>query len=263
MREILENKFYHTILLLIIMLVMLQVTNLVFKGIIKKKKRIGMSFFRGILQGCIVIFFIFQIGGQFDKFSDSIDTIIQSGSLIVVLLGFILQQSLSNIVHGMVLVAFKPFEIGSRIKLVNMNITGVVTNINLNNTMIKNLATSAILIIPNSVIAKEIIENFHYEEMVHKYYFDIQVSYLSDIDLAIQLVKDVVAKYSLDMRSEEDKRNKVEQVEVLVQGLDVNGVNLRCPVYTEDISSNFIACSNIRLDIVKEYKKYNIQISCS
>lgn len=245
------------------MVVVLQITNIIFNKIIQKKtKRIGISFFRGIFQAVIVIIFLIKIGGVFDLDSGTFEKIMQSSSLIVILLGFILQESLSNIVHGMLLVTFKPFEIGSRIKLVNMKITGMVTNINLNNTMIKNLATSAILVIPNSVMAKEIIENFHYdEEMVHKYYFDIQISYSSDIDLAVALIKLVVAKYSLDMRTDEERENNVEQVDVLVQGLDIYGARLRCAVFTEDISSNFKACSNIRLEIVKEFKKQGIYIS--
>lgn len=263
MKELLENELFETTVLLIFMLIVLQITNIVFNKIIQKKtKKIGISFFRGIIQAVIVIIFLIQIGGVFDLDSKTFERIMQSSSLIVILLGFILQESLSNIVHGMLLVTFKPFEIGSRIKLVNMNITGMVTNINLNNTMIKNLATSAILVIPNSVMAKEIIENFHYdEEMVHKYYFDIQISYSSDIDLAIKLIKQVVAKYSLDMRTDEEKANNIDQVDVLVQGLDIYGARLRCAVFTEDISSNFKACSNIRLEIVKAFKKHGIYIS--
>lgn len=260
-----DHQVLMAILQFAILLVVLKALSMMFK-IIRKKREIGIgvTFLQSALQAFIAIYSVIQILEPFfTGKGDLMSGLIKASPFIAVVLGFILQESLANILQGLVLILFKPFQIGSRIRLVNSNISGIVTDINLNNTMIQNLFTSAVIIVPNSVIAKEVIENFHYDNILHKYYLDIQISYNSDIDHAIELIKDIVSRYSTDSRTREEIQQGVEEVQVLVQKLDINGVNLRCPVYSKEISDNFIACSNIRHDIVKEFRDQNIRMPYS
>ncbi|HIT90803.1 MAG TPA: mechanosensitive ion channel [Candidatus Merdenecus merdavium] len=265
MENLMDHQVLMAILQFAILLVVLKALSMMFK-IIRKKREIGIgvTFLQSALQAFIAIYSVIQILEPFfTGKGDLMSGLIKASPFIAVVLGFILQESLANILQGLVLILFKPFQIGSRIRLVNSNISGIVTDINLNNTMIQNLFTSAVIIVPNSVIAKEVIENFHYDNILHKYYLDIQISYNSDIDHAIELIKDIVSRYSTDSRTREEIQQGVEEVQVLVQKLDINGVNLRCPVYSKEISDNFIACSNIRHDIVKEFRDQNIRMPYS
>lgn len=266
MDGLLDNRAIKIIVILVATLVISKVIRIAYNQIKKKKSvGIGFTFLQSAIQAGLVIFCIIEIIGEVlgDKKGAFLANLLQASPFIAVVLGFILQESLSNIIQGIILILFKPFEIGARIRLVNHNISGIVTNINLNNTMIQNLTTSAVTLVPNSVIAKEMIENFHYKDSLHKYYFDIQISFYSDIDKAIELVKKVVSTYSVDGRTEEQRKSGVEEVQVLVQRIDLNGVNLRCPVYTEDIAQNFIAMSNIRHDIIIEFHRENIRVPYS
>jgi small-conductance mechanosensitive channel len=266
MKTILENKVVFSFIILIALFLFLKISNFIFKKIRSKRDvGIGVTFLQSAFQAIVVIYslyhiFVLFIGNQETAFSENL---IKASPFIAVVLGFILQESLANILQGMVLIIFKPFQIGSRIRLVNSNISGIVTNINLNNTMIQNISTSAVMIIPNSVIAKEVIENFHYDESLHKYYFDIQISFYSEIDKAIALIKEVVGRYSVDARTDQEKSDGIDKVQVLVQRIDIHGVNLRCPVYSKEIADNFLACSNIRHDIVNEFRENNIRVPYS
>ena len=83
-------------------------------------------------------------------------------------IGFALQSSLKNIIAGTLLSYSKTFQIGDRIRILSKNITGYIEDITLRHTVVRTF-TNERVIIPNSVLADEIVVNNYLEEMETSY----------------------------------------------------------------------------------------------
>ena len=112
------------------------------------------------------------------------------------------------------------------------------------------------MIIPNSVINKAIIENSNYNNDYIGNYMEIAVSYESDLELAMEVMRDTIASHPLvtDIRTEGNKVN------VAVKELGDDGIILKATVWTRNLDDNFAACSDIRRLIKKNFDAKGISI---
>ena len=244
-----ESNLIKAVIMVIIMLVMIKIVNLVFKSS-KKKNTIHMNFIRSILQALIVIFFLIQIGSLSDAMAKFYNSILMSSSLLVVVLGFVFQEGLSNIVHGFILTFFKPFDIGDRVKVTidGVQITGYVKSINLRNTVIQNVYNNSSVIVPNAKMDLCVIDNSYFDESsVNSNFLDIEITYESNLDKACKLLSLTIDNHPLVQKV---KKADAPPTDVLVSQLGTSGVILRASVITSTIEENFVACSDIRKDLL-------------
>ena len=101
---------------------------------------------------------------------------------------FALQGPLSNYAAGITLVFTKPFKVGEIIEVAN--VMGEVQDMTLARTLVKTV-DGTLIVIPNKHIISEVIHNFSNYKRLD---ITVGVSYDSDTDKAIGLVKDVVTK---------------------------------------------------------------------
>ena len=111
--ELLSNKFILAAIYIIACMVVNKIINLFFNA---KKKRLGKesikgSFTKGALKALVIIVTVIQVASLSNTLSRFSNTILMSSSLLVVVLGFVFQEGLSNIIHGFIITLFKPFEI--------------------------------------------------------------------------------------------------------------------------------------------------------
>ena len=118
LQVITSNDLYYGIFLLIVMVVCLKIVDLAALPFRKKGKTTIMSSF---LAWCIKAFIIITFGMKILTLSEALSgfasQILMSSSLIVVVLGFVFQEGLSNIVHGLILTIFQPFKLGDRVSV--------------------------------------------------------------------------------------------------------------------------------------------------
>ena len=88
---------------------------------------------------------------------------------------------------------------------------------------------------------------------------EIAVSYESDLDHAIEVMRDTIASHPLvvDIREDRTVGNKVN---VAVKELAQDGIILKATVWTENIDDNFTACSEIRRLIKMNFDAEGISI---
>ena len=260
------NILFVAIIIIVCSFVLIKIVDLFFKLITKQAKmqdELHIKFIKRIIKGIIIIVGIFYICNQITFLKTYVLSIVASSSLLVVVLGFAAQEALANIINGTFLTIFKPFNIGDRVKLVNLNIVGIVEDISLRHTIIRTFENVRILI-PNSTINKEIVENTNYTDENICNFLDLRISYDSDIDIARNIIRELVRKhrYFVDYRTKEDIKNKMDDVRVLVRNLSPSAIELRCYIWTKTIGENFEMCSELRRDIVKAFKKNGIEIPC-
>lgn len=262
MKELLNSNLIgilsKIISMIIVYLILLHICNKIFKVVIKKNNNIQLKFIRSITKAVISVIFVFALGMLFESTRELSKMMLQSSALFVGIAGFAAQQVLADVISGMMISWTKPFNIGERVTLKDKDITGVVEDITIRHTVIKTFHNSK-LIIPNSVINKEILENSNFNSEFIGNYLEIGVAYESDIDRAIEIMEEVISKNDKVIDTREDK-TVGKAVNILVKELGESGVILKTTVWTKDTNDNFLACSEIRLAIKKAFEKNNIEI---
>lgn len=248
-----EIVFYKQLIIeIIIGLLFYIIANYIFNYFLDKNKKITLVFLYNIIKLLYVVGFVFYILKQFPIFNDFSKTFLATSTIIVAAIGFALQSSLKNIIAGTLLSYSKTFQIGDRIRILSKNITGYIEDITLRHTVVRTF-TNERVIIPNSVLADEIVVNNYLEEMETSYPLVFTIYPYDNIDKAIEIIKNVI--------KENEKTIKKDEIDVLCSDISLEGVSLKVFIWTKYIEENFKVASDVRLSILKQFKENNIQIS--
>ena len=230
-------------------------------GRIRGKPRLHRSFVRNIITVMIYTLGIVLIINQIPSFNNnSLATFLTGSGIIALALSLAAQESLGNIISGIVISASKSFEVGDRIRLVNGNITGYIEDMTMRHMVIRTFMNSRV-IIPNSVINKDMIESFSFLVKRADGFLDVAITYDSDLNLAIKIMEDVVGAHPdfVDTRPPDDDISP--KVAVFVRELGIYGVELRACVTTNFVDTNFAACSEIRRDLKLAYDNAGVKFA--
>ena len=121
---------------------------------------------------------------------------IQTTSFIAILgaaglaIGLALQGSLSNFAAGVLMIIFRPFEVGHRID--GGGVAGVVEDINIFTTQLKTVDNKTI-IVPNAILTGDNIINYSAKKIM-RVDFVIGVSYDADVDHTKKVLIDEILK---------------------------------------------------------------------
>lgn len=254
LQAITSDDLYYGLFLLAVLIIAVKLVDLIFKPF-RRKGGIHISF----AKGCIKAFLIITIGMKICSLSSVLSgftsQILMSSSLIVVVLGFVFQEGLTNIVHGFILSIFKPFQLGDRVQITidGVTITGYIKSIDLRSTIIQNVANSSNVIVPNSKMDMCVIDNSYFDsESASSNFLDFSVTYESNLEKAIYLTSQEIMAHPY-VRAVREERQMTEPVAVLVRDLADSGISLRASVVTKTVEENFAACSDIRRNLVHRF----------
>lgn len=187
-------------------------------------------------------------------------TLTAGAGIITAIMIFASQQAFSNIISGIFIVIFQPFRVNDHIKIGDLFV-GYVEDITLRHTVIRNYENRRI-IIPNSVISSETIINSNIIEDKICNFFELGISYDSDIDKAIEIIRDEAKKHPnfIDNRTEEERMDNSPEVVIRVINLGDWSVNLRAYIWSENSPSGFIMKCDLRKSIKERFDKEGIEI---
>lgn len=250
-----SNELVYALVLILIMAVLLRLLNLAGKSF-RKKEKILQRF----LMGCLKVFVVGTIGLRICSLvpglKDFTSQIVLSSSLIVVVLGFAFQEGLANIVHGFILSVFRPFEIGDRVSALidGERVTGYITEITARHTVIRNVANSAYVVVPNAKMDLAMIDNSYFDKgSMRTAFLDAQITYESDMERAIAIMEEAVRTHPIVAKAREEK-NITTPANVLVRELAPDGICLRAIVTTLTVEESFGVCSDLRRQLVHRFE---------
>ena len=225
--------------------------NKIFGMILKRKEQIHIKFLRSMSKVVLTIIAFICISGLFNTTKALSATLLTSSSLLVAIVGFAAQQVLADVISGVMLSWSRPFNLGEKVNISSLGISGIVEDMTVRHTVIRTYHNSR-MIIPNSVINKAIVENSNYNNDYIGNYMEVSVSYESNLEQAIEVMRETIASYPLvvDIRPDPSEGNKVN---VAVKELGDDGIILKSTVWTKNIDDNFTACSDIRRLIKKNF----------
>lgn len=112
------------------------------------------------------------------------------GSLAVALAA---KETLSDTLAGFVIMVDRPFRIGDRIEIQDLDTWGDVVDVGLRSSRIRT-RDNRMVIIPNSIIGKSLIVNHSYPDSTYRIQIQIGVAYGSDIERTRLAIVDAVQK---------------------------------------------------------------------
>ena len=194
---------------------------------------------------------------QFDIFNSFSVTLLSGLGIGSVVLGFAAQESLKNFFGSVAIVLGNPYEVGDFIECIDKGVSGTVEDITMRHTIIRTINNRRV-IIPNCEMNTYTIENFNYSENENVKLVDFSISYESDIDKAINIIKEEMEKmYHPNPKG----RNKdVEFPKVRVSELGDSGVTLRAWVWGNNNNDVFENTYKLQYSLKKRFLEEGIEI---
>jgi len=253
-------------IVLVILIVTFILAKLIRKAMGKKERLLKMDatqykFLAHFLSGLVYFFGILLALYSIPALRGLATSIFAGSGVLAIIIGFASQQAFANIVGGIFIAVFKPFRLGDRVKFVDKDVLGIVEDITLRHTVIRTLDYKRI-IVPNSVIGSEILENANIVDQKTQKFFEIGISYDSDVDKAIQIIKEEALKHPrfLDNRTEEEIADNEEPVKVRVLEFGDSSVNLRAYVWTNSPKDAFILGCDLNKSVKARFDNEGIEI---
>lgn len=231
------------IIAVIVIMILVKIVNKFFRRTTETMAHMGdqnvtlVSFARYVV--LVIIYFIGSVVviSSIPGAGESLTALLASGGIVAVIVGFAAQDTLSNVAGGVMILFFKPFVIGDYIRYIDAGVAGTIEEITLRHTAIRT-AENKRLIIPNGKINGGVIENANYADTRVCEFFNVGITYESDLERAIELLRQEVMKQPLhlDVRDPLTQANDPE-VQVEVAELADSAVILRAWLWAEDFAA--------------------------
>jgi MscS family membrane protein len=135
---------------------------------------------------------------HFDVDVSALVTTLGIGSLAIALAA---QATLADTINGFVIMADRPFRLGDRIEILELDTWGDVMDIGLRSTRIRT-RDNRMVVVPNSVIGKSLVVNHSVPSTVYRVETHVGVAYGTDVDHARQLMIEAVRAQDWVMKDE-------------------------------------------------------------
>jgi small conductance mechanosensitive channel len=178
-------------------------------------------------------------------------SLLAGAGILAVAIGFASQQAFSNIISGVFIIIFKPFRVNDRLT-VKDNYTGIVEDITLRHTIIRDVENRRI-VVPNAVIASEILINADYADEKICKQIELGITYETNLDLAKKIMREEIENHPLfvDPRSDEDRQKQIPKAQIRVVQLTSSAVVLRGNAWAKDNMSAY----EMQCDLLENLKK--------
>ena len=105
------------------------------------------------------------------------------------------KETLADMISGFIILIEFPYQVGDRIKIETMDTWGDVESIGMRTTRIRTL-DNRLVIVPNSVIGRNQIENYTYPDPSYRVDISVGIGYGSDLDLVEEMIENAVLSVS-------------------------------------------------------------------
>lgn len=147
-----------------------------------------IPFFRRIAMILIGMVAIIILLSHFNVDITALVTTLGIGSLAIALAA---QESLKDTISGFMIMLDRPFRIGDRIEIQDLDTWGDVVDVGLRSSRIRT-RDNRMVIVPNSVIGKSLVVNYSYPDTQYRIQIHIGLAYGTDIEVARKIMVDTV-----------------------------------------------------------------------
>jgi small-conductance mechanosensitive channel len=147
-----------------------------------------LPFARRVLLGLLTVVTFIMLLSHFHVDVSALVTTLGIGTLAIALAA---QNTLSDVINGFAIIGDRPFAIGDRIEILDLDTWGDVRDIGLRSTRIRT-RDNRMVVVPNSVIGKSLVVNHSRPSTVYRVETHIGIGDETDIDYARQVMIEAV-----------------------------------------------------------------------
>ena len=219
--------------------------DFIFARIIRSHDNITNRLMRKIARISIIAITIVAVIDRFGILGDMTKTFLTNSALLVAVLGFLLQNTLKNILAGALLLSSETFKIGQRIRLPEKDISGIIEKINMRHTVI-HLTTNERAIVPNYLLNEAVIVNNDLLDSTTVYPLVITIPLDKDLLAAKQIVRDVINDHDNVLDKDAD---------IIVTTVTKDTVELKTLIKTRDLDTSFDTLSDLREQVLTNLRQ--------
>lgn len=256
------HSIWYTLIVAVIVTIIAIVVLTIVKRVYRRRQQGNLKFFYRLLNLIVIFISVLIVMMTITPLAQFSRTLLAGSGLLAVVIGIAAQAALGNVFSGISIGLSRPFVIGETIEVIGRDISGVVTEIGLRQTVIRDFNNKRI-VVPNSIIDKEIVRTVQQSEQSVINYLTVGIGYGSDVILAIRIIKEAVMAHKdyYDTRSPADMQNGVaKDVAVAVMDLGQSSIQLRASVWSKDAGTGFMMLSDLRLTILQAFRQQNVEI---
>ena len=175
-------------------------------------------------------------------------------------IGFGLQNIAANLISGFILIFERPIKIGDLVEIMDVNIFGRVSSINLRSTIIVALDEKEV-IVPNSQLITESVHNLTHANKLYRLRIPVGVSYGSDVDLVKQVLLDAADEHFGVIKEPIPNISNVTAPFVRFINFGNSSLNFELLAWIPDCFQRFDVASDLHFIIWHKFKEHNITIA--
>ena len=242
---------------LIVTCVLSRINRFVFKKIYEKRKLLYLRFFERILTAVIFVSGLFIAISSYGGFQTIWRTMLGGTAFVSGVLIFAAQDIIKDVLGGLMISIFKPFEIGNRVELED-GTAGIVRDINMRHVVLQLLDTQ-VVVIPNSKLNTMSVRNYSYLETYRSALFRFYIGYDSDVEKAIQVIRDAIIASAYSIPAKETEHG-ADYAPIYFMAYESSSLRLDTTVYYSPSSPSEVVISDINLRVKHALKENGIEI---
>lgn len=205
------------------------------------------TFFRDLVRGLVYIgLFLAFVGVVLKR---DLDSLLVGSAVITVSIGFALQETLGNFFAGLALRLSQPYTLGDFVQV--GDITGRVDKIDWRQTSVYTF-TGDYMILPNSMLAKEPINNYSSPTTLHARDIRVGLHYRHPPNLVIKVMREVVGSV------EAVKKHPPPEFHLL--DFADSSINYRIRFWIENYSKRFEIDTDVRVGLWYAFHRAGLEI---
>ena len=175
-------------------------------------------------------------------------------------IGFGLQNIASNLISGFILIFERPIKIGDLVEIMDVNIFGRVSSINLRSTVIVSLDEKEI-IVPNSQLITESVHNLTHANNLFRLKIEVGVSYGSDVELVKKVLLEAAEEHLGVIKEPILNMSNVTPPFVRFSSFGNSTLDFELLAWIPDSFQRFDVASDLHFIIWHKFKENNITIA--
>ena len=250
----------NTIVAILLGILCIKLNSVAFEKLDNGRNQIHVMFFRRIIKGVIIILAIIFAFTGFKGLDNVYGLLFRSSILLTAVVGIIGKDILQDVFAGLMISIYRPFNIGDRVILKELDKPCVVDDMTMRHVVLKTM-DNICYIIPNSSINTKIILNTSYRHgNLRGTYLQFDIAFSADIRMAIHLIREAVKNCPYTVPNNFKNKDLDGYGDVYLMAIKDSSFQLETTIWTENETDNFLAASEVRLAVIELFRANGIEI---
>lgn len=244
------------IAIVVVVWILLHVNRITFRKMQDRHNGLHLIFFKNFCEVAIIIGGVILVFSLFGGLDEMWKMMLGGTAIVSAIVAIAAQDVIDDILAGMMISLYKPFEIGNRIELED-GTAGIVKDITMRHVVIHTPFSE--LIIPNSKMNDMSIKNYSYHIELRSFLAKFNVAYDTDVEQAMQVILDTIIACKDTIPGVHTEHGE-EYAPVYFMAYEDCSLRLETRVfYLPDVPSE-VVISDVNLSVNKALKAAGIEI---